>query len=877
MPRAGNTLTLEKAILPCILIAFFTGLIALQSPRFLTDLESSSTLDWSQMCSQFYDEACKAISDEITQNHAESSASVYIAPEEQSPDYLSSSPCNKDLATRLYRLIDSQRSEDPSIYYWSSPLAPIQASRLLTSALYRGHWYRSTGSPSGDTQVNYQPNSNGLHVRLAISSIRIDRSQERFEARFQLQTKHQQETSSSNEWQTLLNREYNGNLSKIRWFLRARSHTGLALFSILAVSVFLTLLIRTRNSYDTYPGTVYGLAFMILAQLIFLALVFLSPVPRHVAHYYDTGNLFYLVDTTSEVWGVVPQENQNPKLTAGVDTMANALEERLRKLVKSDQGDRFRSFWTWLRSGLAFAAVYEQRAFRLNEPFETKVFSYSGASTNLNIGLPVKNAPPPRESRLILPVIELKRHSLITLNDSAQNFVVILTPASAPTDLEIKRYFSLLKTNTAYDANTIVLTLHVPSLPMSGDPAPHNYQDGKLALAAISSDFLISVDGHVFDTNQWYSTIDTMNSYYNLAATPETLSNSVERLQIIQLNNPLKIKPPAGYPTSLSHSNRSQWDQPRDLHQLRSGFLLWDPQEIEQTLNEIEQIIQKELKLEPDIATDSAVHVIGKSPLLILLLVTTCLLGYQVFLGEVNGVFYQEFSNSKAFKLAYFASAPVSFLVFSYVLLGWIWQTSNVQHWVSTGSSHVAMLTIVLCWMSWIVAPILFFYTRVHGLQVPKASRIVAIACIVAFAFSSCDYLWISIDVLSPSVRFWILPFVVTILVFLLAATCRGDDPMNRIPGILEWWRYPWLSLSLKTYLAFSLVLLSTAAYPANANTGNGFLHWVSYQVGYVELISFATLCLHLAGVALSFSSENFKYSAIGLALSLPLILAAII
>lgn len=842
--------------------------------------------DWAKCMKAFYTSAAKEILKEAEQTGAQA---VRLQPTVNGSLYYCASPCNAGLSAFLrHELKESERSA-VRIIFWKEPIYPGPSSLWINRLLSRSFanqddallpsWCDS-GWFSVDQRGAIERHHAGGNGADGANILDLTLNIERIELR---NDHFQMELSISGEGTSLFKETYTGQAAQVYWFLRGK-RTGLislgpmgtvpALLLILLVCAALIISLA-RLSGSPHEAAKIGQFCCLLSQGILLIFLCLAAIPREPIPLKDKKPIKYIVDTSSEVW-LRSTPNDNGRV--GYQWFARQLEDRMRDdpdIGDAEQSDRW-GFAKWLWADNmehSLRDIYQRERYRPEGDYELTRYAFSGHSKGYVFKEVGALAGVPRNSPSVLlnPRAELRKIDQ-RADSERQTLAVVLTGACAPSQSNVHEYFdrqssSKNATNRLID----ILTILAPTLPRTGDAGLYNYENGKLALAACSSDRLITLTDTAPDQQTWTQAQAWIGEQHTRTdlhlASPTVLPDPMYR-DLPDLNDP------------------AAWDIPRDLNAVRKQHLFVPEQQAAAACNGVVQRI-KELLRHKDAHEEQIVflplHVFGRIPRVWLAVaaILMCIVGFMAFVRQYyNAGFLWHYGSlmgpgaKLGAKLRYYV-LPLGTLVF---LLSFffavIWRCRWQQWWTDFGSARWSFFAAMTCWLSWVVGPRLFFC--MWGKQGLKGSGITpryARGLAAVFLFVCLLPIWYLCfgiadeHVPGPTNFFGLFIVFLALIGLFLALPLKRHSTVRGSPGVLPWWMDSDISVFGKTSLIVLTLLLLRGAFPASLGGEVSQAHpWIAEAFTYNGfVISNATLW-SLVGLAIACSDtqqENQKKSRV--------------
>ena len=911
------------------ILALFFYLLVRHDVDLSTRTPRSEKDNWVAAVMEFYNEAAEKVEHEITVSGARR---VVLHTEENRSRFLASSPCNEGLASILMERFKARSVQPAEIFFQRQPIPAGSFSQLLSnswgwiwrrfhqprkSALVNQDsgsgigWFRM--HPEGDIEGPFEsfPPGPALHLAIAVNKIDLDVKSKRFTAEFELVGGRDDVGDTRSTKSSLLRKSCNGATTQVRWFIR-EDYSGWLAFLNLFAFLYVALLLFQERSMHTVKLTVrVALACALLGQAYPLVLLVLSPMERDRVNFHEQSHLLYLVDSNSEIW-FTPTETHERKV--GPLYLARRIEEFLRENVIKEQSSRTLSFWQWLISDSFLKAVYRPKKYDLNSPAVLDVYTFSGLEERAWQHIPggvrsilEKGPSTPQtagltyqEPRLISQFGDQDFRELLESGRKDENFVLLLTSASAPYLEEVNKF---LESTRSADRGTslpaYVFTVLVPSLPTTGADSFFDYEDGKIALISLISNSIIILNRPGLERSIPFNDQDLFGLY----GRPEL--NALLRVQVGWTSpgiaaNVLSLQHPLYNIEGLSYSNRSNWDAPRDMDVLRTKHLMVEQERANEAAVEIGQKLDIIYKEKTQGKQKRSIHVMGQAILMMSVIVSmSFLLGCYAFVQQCSNetyldcyMSYNYWARFKAFRPLHYLSFLMTGLFVLLIFLGLTYRSEDPEIFTAFGDPERALIAGLLCCLSWVAAPLVCFNVWGWGIvgsgtRLPNAAaksrkgmdRLKTAPC---WAFVSTSTIAVALALLcwlytpedtaeSRLFKFSLTIIIFTMTIFALLLKSRRLKA-TAINGPVEWWRLPWWSFLVKSLLITGIVLLVRGAFPASLGMGDGLIAQLTSLLSYDRFVliiaatfSFLALCM-----ALTQQKRHFQFvTAAGLVITI--------
>jgi hypothetical protein len=846
--------------------------------------------DWAESAIQFYETAASRLTLEARSTNV---GRVVLHRENNSSGVVCASPCNEGLALMAHRI--SRTSPSLDVFIWEEPQ---EVSRLSGAVSRMWGWApHRLGLPSwagmecGWYQVLPNGNRTGplkdmdlavpaIHATIQINRVELLQGKQQFSAEFALSITEVPPRDDAALSVPTLQVKCEGSSAQMRWFVRPRCPAWIGWWSAGILLLLIVLWSHVTWFAQHPPETVrIGLLFAMLAPVCILAHLFLSPIPRQKMEFYDQTNLFYVVDTNSEIWFNPPQANGR----VGIPTFAQYLEAAVaHRRIERPSSDAL-SFWSWLCGGTGCRAVYDPVVGRLNLPSVVHVYGFSGAiedgwryvgsgyrailtsSNTISTSLHEQ-----REARLFCPQAELTgaiRAHAGGNSRKARSFVLLLTSASAPCADDVAAYTQSASRAYERDGGQMsVFTVVVPTLPKTGADALFDFEEGKLALASMCSHEIYPLN----DQTLVKSPDDLTSLRAKISPSARGGASALRSLQ-----NPLF------HMSDIRYNQRRNWDIPRDLSALRDNALSTDQSDARRTSEEIADRFDEFVKSSSQDTRVEVIHALGRDPLLVLWITVCFVTGGFVFTRQCNGAYFARWKGSGMARLGHALHLLFSLLVLLWLVFAIVWQSGSPYAWAAYGDPRWAITVGLLCWLSWFVGPAFFFRIRrqgvpdrgawwcTTGLTLAMGAGVVLISW-WRVPNPSTGALWVRLIV---SVALCALPLGIGVL-------CAGDRQRQLVPvnGHFEWWRRSRWMLLLKCLLIFAFIVLARGGFPASPGMGSGTFTTLSNLLSYNRFVILIAAALLSMGVGLSYTwqARARRYWMLSLIAAIPIFYAIV-
>lgn len=821
---------------------------------------------WPYQCVKFYQTSAAALQKELATTGA---SQIVVHPEANATDYACSSPCNADLARAVYNAPPGAQNGQVETIFCDCPAStgPVWDTLceapdwpLLRNLRPDAHWRRcESGDETTPCSAPVEAPA-ALHVELEIAMLSLSPHQDTYEAEFVLLA-----GSSRSAMKPLLSFPAKGKMTQNRWFVRRCSPIWFfwTCLGVLFLMVYLSV-VPDGWRPNVYQGAFIGLRVGIMASLFAIFLLYLSPLNRTKADFFQQANIYYLPDVSSEVYG----QSSNPTLE-GVPELEDIVYKGLRNKVLDAPPSSHTAFWNWISSGHAWRAIYKPRHYELNRPFTLETFAFSGGEGTEwlacpdNATLTIPNLTPrERESRLICPQQELAELIRATAdkNDGRMvpSFVLLLTGQCSPCDEDYEQYLSSLSSvDDSIRESVSVFTVVTPSLSRTGARRMYDFEDGKIALASLTSEQLLLLNA---PGAEWESLVAK-----HLTKLPQSCrrKDSESSRQVLRWSANGGGGPLFQIP-HLTSQHRHNWATPCDLDELRwtaaSNYrLLAKKDDVKDAGDQIISDFLEFTRTPRASRTTQSIHVVGPIFGLWWAVALVLALGMWAFIQQyVSEPYAHSLADSRYTRNSHrFVPilAGLALAMFYFILL---WQSEDPQVWTDCGDTGWTLCVVLVAWVAWVAAPHICYWRLAQGVEPQRAAWQATVAVLLIGVGVLAAHHFLPEN--QTGGMDWLLAgkLALTMAVVLTALlVSRVRIASGGIGGRVEWWRTPWWSGFVKTLLIIALVSIVRGVFPAGPAL---FVPWS--LMGYEGFIVLTIVLVATVGLGIALTQPNWKSMA---------------